>query len=199
MSDIAGHGKWSAWNAFCSNPHLLANLGKGDFHDETYSSYPRSSSAGCWSVLMRAAVIMASAEYLKHCHLPTSNAPQLHIQRAHYQSMVWIQATCNIPLLPPQPETMGWSKGNGTLVLTVIPLAPMCRSYLMRMHQMMHLREMWLQKLKHSLHKIVQVHRCMNNERWRCCEEKNVTVVLVSCRKLKCVCKYNNCGSVTRC
>ena len=37
--------------------------------------------------------------------------------------MVSIQATCNIPLLPPQPETMGWSKGNGTLVLTVIPLA----------------------------------------------------------------------------
>ena len=42
VSDIAGHGKGSAWNAFCSNPDLLANLGKGDFHDETYSSYPRS-------------------------------------------------------------------------------------------------------------------------------------------------------------
>ena len=40
VSDIAGHGKRSAWKAFCSNPDL-ANLGKGDFHDETYSSYPR--------------------------------------------------------------------------------------------------------------------------------------------------------------
>ncbi len=129
MSDIAGHRKGSAWNAFSSNPDLLANLGKGDFYDETYSSYPRSSSAGCSIFLMRAAVIMhgwlylASAEYLKHCHLPTSNAPQLHIQRAHCQSMVWILATCNIPLLPPQPETMGWSKSNGTLVPTVMPLA----------------------------------------------------------------------------
>ena len=47
VSDIAGHGKGSAWNAFCSNPDLLANLGKDDFRDETYSSYPRSSSAGC--------------------------------------------------------------------------------------------------------------------------------------------------------
>ena len=84
-------------------------------------------------------------------------APQLHIQRAHYQSMVWMQATCNIPLLPPQPETMGWSKGNGTLVPTVMTLAQMCRSYHMRMHQMMHLREMWLQNRKHALHKIVQV------------------------------------------
>ena len=73
---------------------------------------------------------LASAEYLKHCHLPTSNAPQLHIQRAHYQSMVWIQATCNIPLLPPQPDTMIWSKGNGTLVPTVLPLAPMCMNKL---------------------------------------------------------------------
>ena len=163
MSDIAGHGKGSAWNAFCSNPDLLANLGKGGFHDETYSSYPRSSSTGCSIFLMRAAVIMhgwlclASAEYLKHCHLPTSNAPQLHTQRSHYQSMVWIQATCNIPLLLPQPETMRWSKGNGTLVPTVMPLAPMCRSYHMRMHQMMHIREMWLQKRKHALHKIVQL------------------------------------------
>ena len=35
VSDIAGHVKGSAWNAFCSNPDLLAILGKGDFHDET--------------------------------------------------------------------------------------------------------------------------------------------------------------------
>ena len=174
VSDIAGHGKGSAWNAFCSIPDLLVNLGKGDFHDETYSSYPRSSSAVCSIFLMRAAVIMhgwlclARTEYLKHFHLPTSNGPQLPIQRFHYQSMVWIQATCNIPLLPPQPETMGWSKGNGTLVPTVMPLAPMCRSYHMRMHQMMNLREMWLQKCKHALHKIVPVQlpvTCMNNER----------------------------------
>ena len=121
VSDIAGHGKGSAWNAFCLNPDRIANIGKGDFHDETYTSYARSSSAGYSIFLMRAAVIMhgwlclASAKYLKHCHLHASNAPQLHIQRAHHQSMVSIQATCNIPLLPPQQETMGWSKGNGTL------------------------------------------------------------------------------------
>ena len=112
---------------------------------------------------MRAAVIMhvclclASAEYLKHCHLPTGNAPQLHIQRAHYQSMVWIQATCNIPLIPPQPETIGWSKGNGTFVPMVMPLAPMRRRYHVRMHQMMHLGENWLENPKHALHKIMQM------------------------------------------
>ena len=74
-------------------------------------------------MIMQGWLCLASAKCLKHCHLPTSNAPQLHIQRAHHQSMVWIQATCNIPLLPPQPETMGWSKDNGTLIPTVMPLA----------------------------------------------------------------------------
>ena len=100
---------------------------------------------------------LASPEYLKHCHLPTSNAPQLHIQRANYQSMVSIQATCNIPLLPPQPETMRWSKGNGTLVPIVMQLATMCRSY--------HYADApndaspgnVVAKHKHALHKIVQV------------------------------------------
>ena len=174
MSDIAGHGKGSAWNAFCLNPDLIANLGKGDFHDEAYSSYARSSSAGFSIFLMRAAVIMhewlclASAKHQKHCHLPTSNAPQLHIQRAHHQSMVSIQATCNIPLLPTQPGTMRWSKSNGTLVLIVIPLAQMCRSYHMRMHQMMHLREIWLQKRQtctaHT-RAITEPVTCMNNTR----------------------------------
>ena len=37
VSDIAGHGNRSDRKALCSNPDL-ANRGKGDFHDETYSS-----------------------------------------------------------------------------------------------------------------------------------------------------------------
>ena len=58
------------------------------------------------------------------CRVPvalpvTSNAPQSHIQRrAHYQSMVWIQTTYNIPFLP-RPETMGWSNGNGDIGIRV--------------------------------------------------------------------------------
>ena len=41
VSDIAGHGKRSVWKAFCSNPGLLANIGKGDLHDETYIQVTR--------------------------------------------------------------------------------------------------------------------------------------------------------------
>ena len=37
VSVIAGHGNRSAWKALRSNPDP-ANRGKGDFHDETYSS-----------------------------------------------------------------------------------------------------------------------------------------------------------------
>ena len=63
------------------------------------------------------------------CTLPealpfTSNAPQLHMQRAHYRSMVCTHATSNIPFLP-QPETMEWSKGNWKPVPTLMPLSPM--------------------------------------------------------------------------
>ena len=180
MSDSSGHGKGSAWKAFYSNPDL-ANLGKGNVHDDTYSSYPRSSSAGCSIFLIRAAVIMhgwlclASTEYLKHCHLPTSNVPQLHIQRAHCQSMVCIQAKCNIPLLPPQPETMRWSKGNGTLVPTVMPLAPMCRCY----HYADAPNDASPGNVVAKTQTCTAQNRasaehvtCMNNDRWRCCEEK---------------------------
>ena len=73
VSDIAGHENKSAWKSFCSNPALIENMGKGDFHDETYSIQPSSSSAGCSIFLMRTALIMhgwfclASACYMKDC------------------------------------------------------------------------------------------------------------------------------------
>ena len=178
MSDITGHGKESAWNTFCSNPDLLANLGKGDFHDEPYSSYPRSSSARCSIFLMRAAVIMhgwlclASAKYLKHCHLPTSDVPQLLIQRGHCQSMVWIQSTCNIPILPPQPETMWWPMGNGTLVPTLMPNVQKL-SYAdvpndASPGNMVAKTQTCTAQNRASAEPVT----CMNNERWRCCEAK---------------------------
>ena len=36
MSHNAGQGKKTDSKAFCSNPDLLANLRKGDFHDVTF-------------------------------------------------------------------------------------------------------------------------------------------------------------------
>ena len=45
VSHVASHGKKTDLKAFCSNPDLLANLGKGDFHEETVT-FMISSSAG---------------------------------------------------------------------------------------------------------------------------------------------------------
>ena len=116
------------------------------------------------------------------------------MQRAHYGSMVCIQATCNIPLLP-QPEPMEWSKGNGKLVPTLMPLAPMCRSYHIRMHQM----KFSFKNANLHCAKSCKCRGCHVYEQWALAMlwRENVTAVLVSCTKGKCVCKNNNCGRVT--
>ena len=119
MSNIGGQGKKTAWKEFCSNPDLIASLCKADFHDETLELDDkficRMYNHAAENSFDHARVVLFGKCRLPEA-LPTiSNALQLHVQRANYQSLVWIQATCNIPLLP-QPETMGWSKGNGKLV-----------------------------------------------------------------------------------
>ena len=106
----------TAWKAFCSNPDLLANIGSDYLHGETCKlveklicrMYTLSYENRCCDarVVLFGKCILAEALPL------TSNALQLPIQRARYKSMAWMQATCNIPFLP-QPETMGWSKGDG--------------------------------------------------------------------------------------
>ena len=132
VSHIAGHRKKTAWKKFCSNPDLLANLGKGDLHDETCKLAEkficRIYKLPDEDICDNARVDMFGKCRLPEALPPTSNALQFHIQRAHYQAMVWRQATCNIPLLP-QPETMGWSKDNGILVpilMSVSPIPEIC-------------------------------------------------------------------------
>ena len=79
VSHIAGHGKKTAWKTLCSNPDLLANLDKGDPHDETCKlakkfvckMYNMSDEESCDN----ARVVPSS-----RCRLPgalplTSNAP----------------------------------------------------------------------------------------------------------------------------
>ena len=124
---IAGYGMKTAWKAFCSNPDLLANIGSDDLHDETCKlaekficrMYNLSDEDTCDN----ARVVLFGKCILPEALPHTSNALQLHIQRARYQSMAWIQATYNTPFLP-QPEPMGWSTGDGKLVPTLMSLFP---------------------------------------------------------------------------
>ena len=54
---------------------------------------------------------------------PTSDALRFHIQRCHFQSMVWFQASQTEMELPP-PNTLGWKVTDGKLVPELISLEP---------------------------------------------------------------------------
>ena len=54
---------------------------------------------------------------------PTSDPALLHIKRAHYQSMVWVQAHPACPVLPTVTD-MGLMDDNGKLVPELITLPP---------------------------------------------------------------------------
>ena len=56
---------------------------------------------------------------------PTSDALKFHIRRAHYQTMVWLQAVCKDPKLP-LPDGLGWTLKDGKLVpqLASLPSIP---------------------------------------------------------------------------
>ena len=177
VSDIAGHGKGSAWNAFCSNPDLLANLGKGDFHDESYSSYPRSSSAGCSIFLMRAAEIMHGWLCLSR-QSTWSIATYLHVMRPsctfnelitsqwcgyrqhvtfhffHHSQRQWDGQRATGHLFPPwchYPQCAEVIICGCTTWRNVVAKMQTCSA-----------------QNRASADPVT----CMNNDRWRCCEEK---------------------------
>ena len=111
------------------------------------------------AVMMPVCLCLASAEYLKHCHLPTGNMrhsctfnelitsqwcgyrQHVTFHFFHHNRRQWDGQRATGHLFPPWCHLV----------------APMRRSYHVRMHQMMHLGENWLQKRKHALNKIVQV------------------------------------------
>ena len=59
---------------------------------------------------------------------PTTDAMQFHIERAHYQSMVWMKATNFKPVLP-SPGKMGWIEENGQLSPKLVSLPHIPKSY----------------------------------------------------------------------
>ena len=63
---------------------------------------------------------------------PTQNALELHNKRAHYQALVWKQASIQQPNLP-SPDEMGWIKEDGNavqlvpLLITYDPIPKACK------------------------------------------------------------------------
>ena len=111
VSQLLGHGKKTAWNVFRKCPELLQDLGKGEltlaistsaetFICRLYGDYDHDT---CNQTRVKMFSKCVSQESLP----PTSDAVQLHIQRAHYQASVWTQADKCTPLLP-EVSSSGW-------------------------------------------------------------------------------------------
>ena len=119
VSYIAGHSKKTAWRVFLEDPTLVSNIGKGEMCRETIQSaeklmckvYNVSDVDSC----DKARVVLFAKCKSPEALPPTSDALNFHVQRAHYQTLVWRQAHCVDPILPPA-EDMGWDLVDGCLV-----------------------------------------------------------------------------------
>ena len=106
---------------------MLQLLGNGDIRPETIRCaekficrlYKVQTADTC----DKARVILFRKCRSQEALPPTTDAAHLHIKRAHYQSMVWLQASCPTPQLP-QVTDMGWFYSNGKLVPKLMSLPP---------------------------------------------------------------------------
>ncbi|KAK3885189.1 hypothetical protein Pcinc_010581 [Petrolisthes cinctipes] len=111
-SYIAGHTKKTCWNVFRQHSHLLKGLGEGpEFSDSTIMDakvffcklYGAINTNNINEVRLGMFVKGMTIERLP----PTRDALKFHIQRVHFQTLVWRQAHLQYPVLPP-PENMEW-------------------------------------------------------------------------------------------
>ena len=129
VSYLSGHSKKSAWGVFIEHHHLLKDLGKSPTLSKAVTEDAekfichiyKSSSQNCDK---------ARVKLFTKCHAPesmppSSDAAQLHIQRANYQSLVWREACHPKPVIP-SPTDSGWKLTDGLLkpVLTTLPPIP---------------------------------------------------------------------------
>ena len=131
-SYFASHGKKTAWKIFKTCPELLADVGKGEISQDIIDKaetfvckmygVEASSTNYCRSVLFRRCLAPDTLP-------PTSDALQFHIQRAHFQSLVWRQAHLPKPILP-STEGHGWLCKDGQLVPQLMSLTPVPQSCL---------------------------------------------------------------------
>ena len=118
VSFIAGHSKKSAWKVFGTHYESLCDLGKAELTSEVIQSaekficlYNLNDIDKC----NKARVVMFCKGRSQESLPPTSDAALLHVKRAHYQFMVWVQAHLACPVLPTVTD-MGWMDDNGKLV-----------------------------------------------------------------------------------
>lgn len=127
VSHIAGISKKKAWKTFISDPELLQHLGIDELKEDTIHKaekficklYDAPNARSCDEVRVKMFNKGRNAQALP----PSTDAVKLHIQRAHYQAMVWRQSVIPKPVLP-SPATMGWKIVDGQLIPNLLTLPP---------------------------------------------------------------------------
>lgn len=126
-----GHTKKTAWRVFASNFDLLNGLGEGMLDANKISSAEKFVCLmyGVDVESVDTARRIMFEKGTKHESLPpTSNSLQLHIQRVHFQTMVWKESHCATPDLP-DPADMGWRRedsGLQPILMTLDPIPKVC-------------------------------------------------------------------------
>ncbi|KAG1682470.1 Retinal homeobox protein Rx1 [Nymphon striatum] len=128
VSYFSGHSKKSAWNVFIEHNDLLKDLGRSptlstaeNDAEKFICHIYKTSSKNCDQARVKLFSKCNAADSMP----PSSDAAQYHIQRANYQSLVWIEA-CNPKPVIPSPTESGWKLVDGILkpVLTSLPPIP---------------------------------------------------------------------------
>jgi hypothetical protein len=132
-SHICGHTKRSAWKVFLEYHHLLVGLGVGNLTPEVSKSteifvckiYGMNNLETTDSVRR----VMFEKACKPEAMPPTSDALKFHIQRVHYQSLIWKEAHCPLPNLPNVTE-LGWKRVATNLQPVLMTLHPIPESCL---------------------------------------------------------------------
>ena len=127
VSYFLGHSKKTAWKLFIKDYHLLQDIGKGVLNEQMLKDaeqfvcrmYGVPEIDSCDEARVTLFCKLKSPEVLP----PTTDALQFHIQRAHYQAMVWRQAALPQPILP-SPVSSGWVLQDGVLKPRLTSKAP---------------------------------------------------------------------------
>lgn len=126
-SFLSGHSKKTSIRTFYEHKELLHGLGHGPLTDETrqnseafickiYNVPNAATTDDARVILLKKAV---RPELLP----PTSDALKYHIERAHYQATVWLNATVQYPKLP-MATSLGWHMVNNQMTPVLLSLSP---------------------------------------------------------------------------
>ena len=133
VSQYLGHNKKKAWKIFLEHRYLLSDLGRGELTPATASAAEtficRIYGVTDVDTCDKARVKLFSRSLSHESLPPTTDAAQLHIQRSHYQTNVWIQADTTIQFFQ-DVTSSGWTISGDVLIPEMMRLPPITEACL---------------------------------------------------------------------